>query len=106
MKTPSSMYGRIKQYVPMLEWASVYNSNTFTSDAVAAIIVTIMLIPQSLAYALLAGLPAEMGLYASILPFVGICDFWDFAGLGGWTRCGCVADDGGGDWKPWPYITH
>ena len=30
MKTPSRMYGRIKQYVPMLEWASVYNSNTFT----------------------------------------------------------------------------
>ena len=70
MKTPSFMYGRIKQYVPMLEWASVYNSNSFTSDAVAAIIVTIMLIPQSLAYALLAGLPAEMGLYASILPLV------------------------------------
>jgi SulP family sulfate permease len=38
------------------------------SDMLAAFIVTIMLIPQSLAYALLAGLPAEMGLYASILP--------------------------------------
>ena len=69
------MYGRIKQYVPMLEWASVYNSNSFTSDAVAAIIVTIMLIPQSLAYALLAGLPAEMGLYASILPLVAYAIF-------------------------------
>ena len=44
MKTPSPMYGRIKQYVPMLEWASVYNSNTFTSDAVAAIIVTIVML--------------------------------------------------------------
>ena len=75
MKMPSSMYGRIKQYVPMLEWASVYNSNSFTSDAVAAIIVTIMLIPQSLAYALLAGLPAEMGLYASILPLVAYAIF-------------------------------
>ena len=75
MNTPSSMYGRIKQYVPMLEWASVYNSNTFTSDAVAAVIVTIMLIPQSLAYALLAGLPAEMGLYASILPLVAYAIF-------------------------------
>ena len=31
---------------------------------------TIMLIPQSLAYALLAGLPAEMGLYASIVPII------------------------------------
>jgi SulP family sulfate permease len=40
------------------------------SDSLAAVIVTIMLIPQSLAYALLAGLPAEMGLYASILPLI------------------------------------
>ena len=37
---------------------------------IAAVIVTIMLIPQSLAYALLAGLPAEAGLYASILPII------------------------------------
>jgi len=37
---------------------------------VAAIIVTVMLIPQSLAYALLAGLPAYVGLYASILPLM------------------------------------
>lgn len=36
----------------------------------AAVIVTIMLVPQSLAYALLAGVPAEVGLYASILPLV------------------------------------
>ncbi len=45
-----------------------YNRETFASDALAAVVVTIMLIPQSLAYALLAGLPAEMGLYASIVP--------------------------------------
>ena len=75
MKTPSRMYGRIKQYVPMLEWVSVYNSKSFTSDSIAAIIVTVMLIPQSLAYALLAGLPAEMGLYASILPLVAYAIF-------------------------------
>jgi sulfate permease, SulP family len=41
-----------------------------TSDLVAAVIVTIMLIPQSLAYAMLAGLPPEVGLYASILPII------------------------------------
>ena len=75
MKTPSRMYGRIKQYVPMLEWVSVYNSKSFISDSIAAIIVTVMLIPQSLAYALLAGLPAEMGLYASILPLVAYAIF-------------------------------
>ncbi len=42
---------------------------------IAAIIVTIMLIPQSLAYALLAGLPPQMGLYASILPLVAYALF-------------------------------
>ena len=41
----------------------------------AAAIVTIMLVPQSLAYALLAGLPAEAGLYASILPLVAYAIF-------------------------------
>ena len=43
--------------VPLLDWGRSYNRDTFTNDAVAALIVTIMLIPQSLAYALLAGLP-------------------------------------------------
>jgi len=41
----------------------------------AALIVTIMLIPQSMAYALLAGLPPEVGLYASILPLVAYAVF-------------------------------
>lgn len=54
--------------MPALRWLRSYNAQTFSSDLIAAIIVTIMLIPQSLAYALLAGLPAEVGLYASILP--------------------------------------
>ncbi len=60
----------LKRYLPFLEWAGGYNRDTLTCDLVAAVIVTIMLIPQSLAYALLAGLPAELGLYASILPLV------------------------------------
>lgn len=60
----------ISRILPPLEWARDYNRGILASDSLAAIIVTIMLIPQSLAYALLAGLPAEMGLYASILPLV------------------------------------
>ena len=56
----------IRQYLPILDWGRRYNSASMMDDGVAAIIVAIMLIPQSLAYALLAGLPAEMGLYASI----------------------------------------
>ena len=65
----------LARYLPILEWGKTYNRDTLTNDVVAAVIVTIMLIPQSLAYALLAGLPAEMGLYASILPLVASAVF-------------------------------
>lgn len=60
----------LKRYLPILDWGARYNRATFENDAMAAFIVTIMLIPQSLAYALLAGLPPEVGLYASIAPLV------------------------------------
>lgn len=56
--------------LPILEWVRTYNHSTFSSDLLAALIVTLMLIPQSLAYAMLAGLPPEVGLYASIAPLV------------------------------------
>ncbi|MDT2071161.1 MAG: SulP family inorganic anion transporter, partial [Planktomarina sp.] len=55
-------------YLPILTWGRTYNRGSLTNDLTAAVIVTIMLIPQSLAYAMLAGLPPQMGLYASILP--------------------------------------
>jgi SulP family sulfate permease len=57
----------LSRYVPILSWGKTYNRLSLTNDLVAAAIVTIMLIPQSLAYAMLAGLPPQMGLYASIL---------------------------------------
>ncbi len=60
----------LKQFFPIFEWGKTYDKGQFTNDGIAAIIVTIMLIPQSLAYALLAGLPAEMGIYASIIPII------------------------------------
>ncbi|MEP3430610.1 MAG: sulfate permease [Roseibium sp.] len=65
----------LQRYFPILSWGKQYNKETATSDLVAAIIVTIMLIPQSLAYALLAGLPPEVGLYASIAPLVAYAIF-------------------------------
>ena len=61
--------------LPALEWLRGYNRETLFNDGLAAVIVTIMLIPQSLAYALLAGLPAEMGFYASILPLIAYALF-------------------------------
>ena len=60
--------GGLANYLPILNWGRRYNRTALTGDLMAAVIVTIMLIPQSLAYALLAGLPPEVGLYASILP--------------------------------------
>ena len=65
-----SKMSRLSKILPIFDWGRTYNQLTFTNDLVAAVIVTVMLIPQSLAYALLAGLPPEMGLYASILPIV------------------------------------
>jgi len=59
-----------RQWLPALVWLKTYNGGYFSGDLLAAIIVVIMLIPQSLAYAMLAGLPAEMGLYASITPLI------------------------------------
>ena len=58
------------RYLPILSWGRHYDRSALSNDMVAAVIVTIMLIPQSLAYALLAGLPPEAGLYASILPIM------------------------------------
>jgi SulP family sulfate permease len=59
-----------KRYLPILQWLPGYGPATLSSDVLAAVIVTIMLIPQSLAYAMLAGLPPEVGLYASIAPLL------------------------------------
>ncbi len=62
--TPSGL----RQFFPILDWSRSYDRAALTDDLIAAVIVTIMLIPQSLAYALLAGLPPVVGLYASIAP--------------------------------------
>ena len=65
----------LSRYLPILEWGKTYNGSTLTNDVVAALIVTIMLIPQSIAYAMLAGLPPEVGLYASIAPIIAYAIF-------------------------------
>lgn len=56
--------------LPALNWLRHYSRAEFGADALASVIVAIMLIPQSLAYALLADMPPEAGLYASVLPAV------------------------------------
>lgn len=66
---------RLQALMPILGWASAYTRAEAQSDLVAAVIVTIMLVPQSLAYAMLAGLPPQVGLYASILPLIAYALF-------------------------------
>ncbi|MFO0001897.1 MAG: SulP family inorganic anion transporter, partial [bacterium] len=61
---------RLASVLPIFGWAPGYTRAEAVDDLVAAAIVTIMLVPQSLAYAMLAGLPPQTGLYASILPLV------------------------------------
>lgn len=61
---------QLSRFVPLIQSTRGYDRATLAADLLAAAIVTIMLIPQSLAYSLLAGLPPEVGLYASILPLI------------------------------------
>ena len=65
----------IERLLPCVGWLRRYDATALRGDGLAAVIVTIMLIPQSLAYALLAGLPPEVGLYASMLPLLGYALF-------------------------------
>ena len=60
----------IKKILPILQWLPDYTRQTLSGDIVAGITVAIMIIPQSMAYALLAGLSPEIGLYASIVPMM------------------------------------
>ncbi|EGG21441.1 Sulfate transporter [Cavenderia fasciculata] len=61
---------RIPRYVPILKWIKSYNKQDAIGDILSAITVAIMLVPQGLAYAILAGLPPIYGLYSGWLPLV------------------------------------
>ena len=60
----------IKKIIPLLEWLPNYNTSLFKGDLVAGITVGIILIPQGIAYALIAGLPPIYGLYCALVPQV------------------------------------
>jgi sulfate permease, SulP family len=60
----------IKKVIPILEWLPNYNTSLFKGDLVAGITVGIILIPQGIAYALIAGLPPIYGLYCALVPQV------------------------------------
>jgi sulfate permease, SulP family len=73
--SPPASNSRLARVFPILSWGRAYDREALIGDGIAAVVVTIMLIPQSLAYALLAGVPAEIGLYASMLPLVAYALF-------------------------------
>ncbi len=58
----------LEQVFPILRWAKHYSRDDLSSDTFAGIITAVLLVPQGIAYAMLAGLPPQAGLYASILP--------------------------------------
>ncbi len=66
---------KLSRWLPCLDWGRRYDRASAAQDGLAALIVTLMLIPQSLAYAMLAGLPPVTGLYASILPLLAYALF-------------------------------
>lgn len=70
IQTRVSKPSPLHRYLPVLQWASRYQRSDLVGDLLAGSIVAIMLVPQAMAYALLAGLPPQVGLYASILPLI------------------------------------
>ena len=60
--------GILKKFFPILTWLPNYSGSTFKSDFIAGITVSVLLIPQGMAYALIAGLPPIYGLYAALSP--------------------------------------
>ncbi|MBX2876173.1 MAG: solute carrier family 26 protein [Saprospiraceae bacterium] len=61
---------KIKDYMPILEWLPSYDKRQLPGDLSAGLTVGVMLIPQGMAYAMIAGLPPIYGLYASTLPLI------------------------------------
>jgi SulP family sulfate permease len=61
---------RRRTILPDWHWLRRYPREYLVGDVLAGFIVAVMLVPQGMAYALLAGLPPEVGLYASILPLI------------------------------------
>ncbi|CAK9785646.1 sulfate permease [Cutaneotrichosporon oleaginosum] len=73
---PQAALEYVKSLFPFLQWLPRYNLTWLTGDLIAGITVGMVLVPQSLSYAQLAGLPAEYGLYSS---FIGVLTYAFFA---------------------------
>jgi sulfate permease, SulP family len=67
---PPAREFNIRDYLPFLDWLLHYDRRHLSGDVIAGVVVAVMLVPQGMAYAMLAGLPPQVGLYASILPLI------------------------------------
>ncbi|MDA0873901.1 MAG: solute carrier family 26 protein, partial [Bacteroidetes bacterium] len=67
---PPGLSPMLSRYIPALSWARNYNRSHLPGDLNAGITVGVLLIPQGLAYALIAGMPPIYGLYAAIVPLL------------------------------------
>jgi SulP family sulfate permease len=65
----------IERTVPIVRWLPSYERRDLRADVIAGFTISALLIPQGLAYALLAGLPPQVGLYASIVPVIAYAIF-------------------------------
>ncbi|MEP4546913.1 MAG: solute carrier family 26 protein [Saccharospirillum sp.] len=68
--TQATFTRRVSQWIPALDWIRNYQRGDLRGDLIAGITVTMMLIPQAMSYAMLAGLPPYIGLYASVMPLL------------------------------------
>src|SRR4051812_38788442 len=72
---PTNRAGRVASYLPGLLAARTYQRSWLSKDVVAGLVLTALLVPQGMAYAELAGLPAITGLYTTMLCLVGYAVF-------------------------------
>ena len=66
---------RLSRILPIIEWGGNYRRSDIKGDIAAGLTIGAMLVPQAMAYAMLAGLPPEVGLYASTIPVIAYALF-------------------------------
>ena len=76
------MLALIRRVVPVLTWLPAYRRRDLPGDVVAGLTAAAILVPQSMAYATIAGLPPVVGLYASVVPLLVYATFGRSAQLG------------------------
>ena len=70
-----STASRIKSFVPILDWLPKYKKDWLRWDVIAALTIWALLVPEGMAYAGIAGMPPETGLYAAMLALIGYAIF-------------------------------